>query len=280
MKVYLFWHSYPNNVPPIVDLCIRMWKDLHPNWDVRVIDGAECDVLLSGDFSQEVLRTINITQKSDLLRLKLLSNTGGIWSDATGLPLQNLEKWISTYKNSEFSTPETPHPQRRISQWFICAKSESFIVSSLYETVKSYWMTSKLRLPSEMDFLPIVDANFREYISDHAAHVLRIYPYFFLNYLFVDKLGKDSAFAEAFRKAPVINYDGKGGFSSIWRTYRDALNEKDTNRKSELMASALSKISKNPTPLVKMSWKHEAHDLPISDIERVIRKRAAAALSK
>lgn len=189
MKVYLFWHSYPHKVPPIVDLCIRMWKDLHPNWDVRVIDGVECDMLLSNDFSQDVLKTINITQKSDLLRLKLLSDTGGIWSDANGLPLENIEKWISPYKNSDFSTPAAPHPQRRMSQWFICAKPDSFIVSSLYETVKAYWMTSKLRLPSEIDFLPIVDANFREYISDHAAHVLRIYPYFFLNYLFVDKLG-------------------------------------------------------------------------------------------
>lgn len=274
----MFWDTYPKT-PPIVKFCIENAKRLNPTYDVHVIGGAEADAILASDFPREVLSTINVTQKSDILRAKLLLENGGVWMDATGLLHEPLEGWLGSHLTGGMTAISDPKPCRAIGAWFMAAEADSTIMTELYGTVRNYWSTPKMRLPTDEAWLKIIDDNYLEYVSDHSAHVLRIYPYFFFNYLVARSIAKRSKFAALFRQCSLITAPDHRGFSFVQRALTEAATTSSADTRQAKVDAAMDFIRNAKTPMSKLTWKRSALEYPFEEMRRAIENRSQSTVA-
>lgn len=277
-NIFMYWHDQ-RSIPPVAKFCIENCKRLNTGWNFHLIDGAECDALLSKDFKPEVLSTINVTQKSDVLRAKLLLDNGGVWMDATGLLHEPLDRWLGEYLTGEMTAPWDAHPSRVIGAWFIAARQGSPLIAKLYEVMRAYWSTSKMRLPTDQAWIDTIDASYLEYINDYSAHVLRVYPYFFVNYLFARQLAMDSDFAARFHACRLIKPAEHRGLSEVIRLMKAAGASKDQAFKQEKIEAAERFIREAQAPMSKLTWKQLSFEYPLNRFQRAIDHRTARPVS-
>lgn len=74
-----------------VNICIETIKNLHTDYEVRFLNKNTIGNYIS--FDNELFRNLPLANKSDLIRLKLLSQYGGIYLDASVLVLDKLD-WV------------------------------------------------------------------------------------------------------------------------------------------------------------------------------------------
>jgi len=79
------------------------------------------------------------TQFSDLLRVALLLEHGGVWVDATCFATQPLDQVPDTRTPSGFFVFR--YRQYRIASWFMVAEPDDHVIASLYELMLIYWRT-------------------------------------------------------------------------------------------------------------------------------------------
>lgn len=91
-----FWDG-PEEPQYIQDIT-QKWRDFHPGWEVRTWNLSNMPVLRNQDFVedwQKVSPTSNRWQfTTNLLRLEILHDLGGVWIDADLEPLKNVEPLI------------------------------------------------------------------------------------------------------------------------------------------------------------------------------------------
>ncbi|KAJ1625406.1 capsular polysaccharide synthesis protein-domain-containing protein [Pavlovales sp. CCMP2436] len=97
--IWMFWDSGEGNVHPpglLRKMCMDAWVRLNPSYSVRILDLASA-VKLAPVFAKQLRRhagLICIQLLADLLRMELLSKFGGVWADATLLPVHPLNTWL------------------------------------------------------------------------------------------------------------------------------------------------------------------------------------------
>jgi len=83
--------------------CVQAWKTLNPTWNIRVLNKTEAMklaprfALLAGDTRGRV----DATHLSDVLRLDLLSQYGGVWSDTSVCPFRPLDSFVHKLVGTE-----------------------------------------------------------------------------------------------------------------------------------------------------------------------------------
>ena len=106
--IWMYWHQgraqldelqLKKNKHDINAICVRHWETLNPGWQVRVLDAAQAAKL-----APEHIRAVghnshldlneHLALKSDLLRLELLSQYGGVWADVSIMPVWPLDAWL------------------------------------------------------------------------------------------------------------------------------------------------------------------------------------------
>jgi len=82
-KIWVYWAQGRENVPPLVDTCLNQLYALHDSSDVVFLD--DRNIRNYVDIPDYVYEKVfqNKTHFSDVLRVNLLANYGGIWIDAT-----------------------------------------------------------------------------------------------------------------------------------------------------------------------------------------------------
>lgn len=136
--VWMFWEQGEANAPPIVQYCIRSWRDLNPTWDVRVVDGASLTNHL--DMQQNsVTAKLPVEKRANVIRNKLLVRHGGVWADATTLCAIPLDKWLYMLMPSGFFFFSRPGPDRLISNWFIASDPRGEVMTSIDRAYDAYW---------------------------------------------------------------------------------------------------------------------------------------------
>lgn len=80
--------------------CINRWKELNPTWQVNVLSDKTI-----ADYVPEYFDIVknspkrSLAAKSDMLRLLVLEKYGGVWTDASLYPLQNMDVVYEDYMN-------------------------------------------------------------------------------------------------------------------------------------------------------------------------------------
>jgi predicted O-methyltransferase YrrM len=101
--IFTFWDSRP--MPKLIKLCIDAIRRLNPDWEVHVLSLANLtNVPQPHPIGFEKLK---IQHQTDWLRLVLLKYYGGVWLDASVIPLQPVSSWVDLNSNAVqgFATP-------------------------------------------------------------------------------------------------------------------------------------------------------------------------------
>ncbi len=99
--IYLSYKT--KNIP---DYVIEKWKEVYPDYEVKLYDNNDCIDFLNKEYGQEYVDIFNFIKdgpiKADFWRVCILYKYGGIYSDIDVEPLVNINKII--YSDTTFIT--------------------------------------------------------------------------------------------------------------------------------------------------------------------------------
>jgi mannosyltransferase OCH1-like enzyme len=128
--IWAFWDS--KEMPELVKICINNWKELHPDFEINILNNETIHTFLP-NFPK--LKDFNPVFKSDLLRLSLLKEYGGIYLDASVFLNQRLDQYISFYIENNldllvFSSEGHPNDKKYpiTENWFIISEKNNLFI--------------------------------------------------------------------------------------------------------------------------------------------------------
>ena len=122
---------------------------------------------------------------SDILRILLLKEYGGLWVDATLYCNKPLDDWLGPHLDEGFFAFAKPVLARALSSWFLACTEQNYIVERWHQETLAYWAERR------------------------AAH-----HYFWFHYLFSDICEADRRFNDNWVRVPKISAALRSGL--IW----------------------------------------------------------------
>lgn len=246
--IWFLWLQGLNNAPFVVTRCYESWVKHNPGWQIIFLDETTIKDYTSLEFKQITKQAF-----SDILRINLLAQYGGVWADATCFCAKPLDSWLPDHVKSGFFAFERPGPDRMISSWFIASAVSNHITSTLRELVLNYWRNNKGMILAENSkwkflnkYLPSLGTQiwFRPFVTK----VLRIHPYFWFHYLFQKNYLKDNKVKQQWDNIPKISADIPHSlqFAGLFNPLTDSIRANIDNKLS---------------PCYKLMWNYRASDL-------------------
>lgn len=205
--IWIFWLQGWDAAPEIVQRCLQSWIRLNPGWDVRTLDGRSVDRFvnlakaLGPNFSTASPQAI-----SDIVRMNLLAEHGGVWTDATVFCCQPLDSWLWEEVGAGFFVFTNPGRDRLISSWFLVSSTGNPLTSAVRDAVNRYWSERKFRSRPwlEKRLGKILGRSVRLaqlWLSTPIRDGLRLHPYFWLHYLFAQTVRRNKQAAAVWARA-------------------------------------------------------------------------------
>ena len=146
-NIFILWLQGWNNAKWLNQQVAESWRINNPDWNIHLIDLNNLkDYVTDIDYLYDPRKQITPQAKSDIIRLSLLKNHGGIWADATMLCMQPLDHWINEavepsgiwmYHGTGGGMPKEVGP----ASWFIVSKKENYMIRKWKEICDHYWKT-------------------------------------------------------------------------------------------------------------------------------------------
>jgi hypothetical protein len=174
-NIFLLWLQGWENAKWLNKQVAESWEINNPEWKIHYIDLANLkDYVNDIDYIYDEQKKISPQATSDIIRLSLLKNHGGIWADATMLCMQPLDHWV--YEAVEPSQFWMYHAHGSDpASWFIISQKGEYIISKWKEECDNYWKVN------------------------HTAH-----DYFWMDGLFKNLFHNDMYFKELWSKVPLL----------------------------------------------------------------------------
>lgn len=228
-NIFLLWIQGWENAKWINLQVAESWKINNPNWTIHYIDLINLkDYVNDIDYIYNEYKDISYQAKSDIIRLSLLKNYGGVWADATMLCMQPLDHWVhEAVEPSGLWVYHCPSGNEIINNgpacWFIVSKKNDYMINEWKNECDNYWLSNN-----------------------------HIYEYFWLDEWFHNLLKKDDKFNELWSKTPFLfcEYDGQSHTLA--------------HHKMENNTSHIKKLFLEKPPYVLKLWKY--WDLIFPDI--------------
>lgn len=162
-KIWICWFQGMENAPELVQRCYQSVVENNPDKEVVVITQENINDYVT--FPEYIVNKwqegiITHTHMTDLLRLELLINRGGMWLDATVLCTGKAPDY---FFNSDLFFFQSLKPGRDghanyISSWLIEAKTNNRILLAARELCYEYWKTNDMMWDYFLlhDFMSIV----------------------------------------------------------------------------------------------------------------------------
>ena len=271
-NVFVLWDPPEGKWPAVVKISIELWKKLNPTWNVNIFSRDELEECLYQFLPGRVLRNMPIQLKADIFRLKLLKDQGGIWADATCLPIAPLGKWFHLVEDDDFAAPGfemlkdkgiSPDNGKAYGNWFLISKQNGYVVSKLLDRMIEFHDEPKFHIPRDGDLARHVEKNWRVFAGEHgkAAHFS---PYFLMHYLTTLEFERD----EKFREILIQNHIPRGVYNYVMS--RMARYDRDENALPEV----LNFVHRAPVPCNKLDWRL-APDAPWDQIYNEIYRKTS-----
>jgi hypothetical protein len=178
--IWTCWFQGREAAPPLVEKCLRSWERNNPNWEFRCLDATSIEgyVCLKQyiDLNRQAVTAASL---SDILRIALLHEFGGVWVDATLFCNRPLDEWLPGVSEAGFFAFAAPAPDRPLASWFLSGRSNNYLVSRWYRRTLEYW-------------------------ADRAASD----DYFWFHHLFRDICDSDRTAADIWSNVPRVSADG------------------------------------------------------------------------
>ena len=132
--IWITWFQGWDSAPEICQYCLRSWEQYNPDWKIVKLDSSNYRDYVDIESVLPGVET-NLTAFSDVLRLFLLKEYGGVWADATLFCNRSLSTWVPGVKDAFLFT----RPDIMVTSWFIAAHNNSYIVDKWYGVLVEYW---------------------------------------------------------------------------------------------------------------------------------------------
>ena len=132
--IWICWFQGWDKCPPLSRYCLDSWKHYNPDWEVIELDDSNYRDYVDIDSILPGVAT-NKTAFSDILRMFILKEYGGVWADATLFCNKPLDEWITG--ETEFFV--FSRPDIKLASWFIYAQKDEYVITQWYNKVIAYW---------------------------------------------------------------------------------------------------------------------------------------------
>jgi len=141
--IWLLWLQGWEHAPLITQQVRDSWKyhNEKDGWTITCIDQHSLYDYIDLTEKESALPP---AAKSDVIRLKLLAQHGGIWADATLLCMRPVMDWLPEALPENGSGIWMYHCRdhgRGPASWFIVAKAQSYMITRWTEAASAYWKT-------------------------------------------------------------------------------------------------------------------------------------------
>lgn len=146
-NIFIYWNNGFEDAPDVVQLCLNLWENYKSDYTLhKITDQNISDFLdiksISNDYNFDKL---TIQAQSDVIRLELLYNYGGIWTDATLLCLKEID-WLKVdHSNKNFFYSHTT--PGFMCMCFLVSCENSAIIYKWKEGVKKLIATNGESIP-------------------------------------------------------------------------------------------------------------------------------------
>jgi hypothetical protein len=243
-KIWFLWLQGLDDAPLVIKKCYESWVKHNPGWELILLDESSI-----GEYIP--FNSPNITKQalSDILRINLLAQHGGVWVDATCFCMKPLDGWLYDNMSTGFFAFNKPGPDRMIASWFIACNKYNFIATTYQKLVNSYWTENpKLTFieDSGWRFLnkKLSKMSTQVWFSPLVTNTLKVYPYFWFHYMFANAYLRLKSFREQWDSTPKISADIPHSLQ-----FAGLLNTLTPEVKQE--------IDSKTAPVYKLTWKYE-----------------------
>lgn len=133
--IWTHWAQGEAAAPVVVRRGLDSWRRHNPGWDIRVLDNASADALVHWSDVPDFLPVRCFT---NVAKLRLLRQFGGLWADATTVCHRPLDDWLPLQAASGFFVLDRPGPGRLFDNWFIASEPGGTLITAWEESYSDY----------------------------------------------------------------------------------------------------------------------------------------------
>ncbi len=138
--IWCCWFQGLATAPELVRKCVQSWRDFNPGWEVRCLDADTIARYVDlGAHVELAHQTITAASLSDILRVILLHEYGGVWVDATCLCNAPLDGWLGQAAQTGFFAFARPAADRELASWFLAAQPGNALLAKWAARALAYW---------------------------------------------------------------------------------------------------------------------------------------------
>ncbi len=111
------WSYWNGNIPLTVKMCIKSWKKYANDWEINIVTAEDIRSDKYLIIKPKNYNKLSETTKSDVIRLSLLYEYGGLWMDASVLLTEDIN-WLKSYTRYNFFGFQLKG-KKYIENWFL-----------------------------------------------------------------------------------------------------------------------------------------------------------------
>ena len=191
-NIFILWLQGWDKAPWLQKRVLESWRINNKGWNIELLDFNNLNNYVSDiDYIYHKKKKISLQAKSDIIRLSILKNIGGIWADSTLLCMQPLENWVYDaieksgfwmYHGHGYGLDSNLGP----ASWFIVSERNNYNIASWKKKCDLFWQENN----STID-------------------------YFWMDGLFKELLKSDAIFKKNWLKTPYLYCEEKGSSHSL-----------------------------------------------------------------
>lgn len=213
--IWMLWFQGIAQAPYVVQKCYESWVERNRGWNVVFLDKDLLAKFRAEGYLGPESEGLSLQQASDLIRLSLLSQFGGVWVDATCFCVSPLDDWLFSELKSGFFAFARPARDRILSSWFLAAERDNYLVSRTYELMFNYWNDQPIRFDQRnlvvrmlARFLKLSPQTRGLWFSPLLRTTIGASPYFALHYGFEKVIREDKECRKIWQCTPKLSADG------------------------------------------------------------------------
>lgn len=252
-KIWMYWEQGEEQAPFLVKKCIASWKIENPDWEVIVLDRVSLENYIDISVHGDIWSTLPVEKVSNLIRMILLDQYGGVWADATAFCVKPLTSWLFQTNHLGFFVFNRPGKTRLISNWFIASEPNNLLLSSLLNKYIAFFTQNKFLQSGKLKQFLLKRLSFffnrnirttRYWMSPFVLKIFRVHPYWIHHFMFADLVAKDPACYEIWNAS--VKLSGKTPHTLFRYGMLNPPN-----------LAILEKLKSEDAPVYKLTWKYD-----------------------
>lgn len=138
--IWTCWLQGRQQAPELVRKCLLTWEERNPAWDFRFLDARTISRYVELTEHLDLLHQVITPQAlTDVLRLLLLYEYGGVWVDATAYCNAPLDNWLPSAADNGFFAFSRRSASLPLGNWFLAARPDNLLLMKCVERALEYW---------------------------------------------------------------------------------------------------------------------------------------------